>query len=85
MNALRYYVVAEEVCGGCGGVGVVPNKAWETKEARHPSTDPRQFWREHGPEELPCGSCAGEGRTSRRVELGEALAALGLPGEAARA
>jgi hypothetical protein len=85
MSARRFFVVEEEVCPDCGGSGVVPNRAWETEAARDPATDPRQFWREHGPEDLPCTGCAGEGTRTRRVELGEALEALGLAAEAVRA
>lgn len=85
MSARRFFVVEEEVCGDCGGSGVVPNEAWETAEARDPATDPRGFWQRHGPEDLPCQACAGGGTRTRRVELAEALEALGLSAEAVRA
>jgi hypothetical protein len=86
MRARKYFVTAEEPCGRCDGASVVYNKAWDSyfSDASAPN-DPAEFARAHGPEELPCGNCQGRGTMTRRVELREALAELGLLAEVARA
>jgi DnaJ-class molecular chaperone len=71
MSEKKFYITSEEDCGRCEKSGVAYNRAWDAFDFEH--GDGRQFQREHGPEELECGACGGEGRIVRRVELGEAL------------
>ena len=77
MTQLQYTDLTTR-CTACNGFGYVDNQAWRGVSPDTWSTaEARDFIREHGTEELPCGECDGTGK--RLTETGEVLYRLVQP------
>lgn len=66
MSKRKFYVIEKSDCGRCGGSGVI-------SEGYHsPLTDK---WDRR---EMDCPECGGSGEGERRVDLADALKAIGI-------
>lgn len=84
-KVVKYLVIKEELCGDCGGTGMVEDPFWTRYFEANPNREltPEQYGAQQGfdpdnlpPQEVRCANCHGEGKVRTEVDLLEALEAI---------